>query len=60
MGNVAAWGRISTIRCFEDNPLVRSAMEEPGAGRALVVDGAGSLRRAMLGDNIAELVVKSG
>jgi RraA family protein len=53
-------GRISTVRCFENNPLVRSAMGEPGAGRVLVVDGGGSLRRALLGDNIAELAVKNG
>lgn len=46
-------GRISTIKCHEDNSLVAAAVEEPGAGRVLVVDGGGSLRCALLGDNLA-------
>lgn len=53
-------GKVSTVKCFENNPLVRTALGEPGAGRVLVVDGGGSLRRALLGDNIGELAVKNG
>ena len=43
-------GVIETIKAFEDNSLVREAVGGPGAGKVLVVDGGGSMRRAMLGD----------
>lgn len=55
-GGVKAFsGPVSTVKVFEDNSLVRGALEEPGEGRVLVVDGGGSLRCALLGDNLAEL-----
>ncbi len=50
-------GEISTIKCFEDNSLVREAVAENGAGRVLVIDGGGSMRRALLGDMLAEKAV---
>lgn len=53
-------GLISTIKCFEDNTLVREALEQPGEGRVLVVDGGASMRCALLGDNLADLGVKNG
>jgi regulator of ribonuclease activity A len=53
-------GPISTLKLFEDNTLVRVALEEPGAGRVLVVDGGGSMRCALLGDQLGELAVKNG
>lgn len=53
-------GQVSTVKCFENNPLVRKALEEPGNGRVLVVDGGGSKRCALLGDNIAEMAYKNG
>ncbi|MFK7732691.1 MAG: ribonuclease E activity regulator RraA [Pseudomonadales bacterium] len=53
-------GQIETIKCFEDNSLVKQALAEPGQGRVLVVDGGGSLRRALLGDQIALSAVKHG
>lgn len=59
-GAAAFSGGISTVRCFEDNVLVRAAAEEPGEGRVLVVDGGGSLRYALLGDNIASLALANG
>lgn len=37
-------GQVSTVRCFENNPLVRKALGEKGLGRVLVVDGGGSQR----------------
>jgi regulator of ribonuclease activity A len=46
-------GRIRTIRCFEDNALVKAAMAERSDGEVLVVDGQGSLRTALMGDQIA-------
>jgi regulator of ribonuclease activity A len=46
-------GPITTIKCHEDNSLVADAVTEPGEGRVLVVDGGGSLRCGLLGDNLA-------
>ena len=48
-------GAIATLKVFEDNSLVRTALEEAGKGRVLVVDGGGSMRCALLGDQLAEL-----
>jgi len=53
-------GRIATIKCFEDNSLVAEAVSSPGAGRVLVVDGGGSLRRSLLGDKLAAQAVDNG
>jgi regulator of ribonuclease activity A len=53
-------GPIATVKCFEDNSLVKSALAEPGEGRVLVVDAGGSLRYAMLGDMIAANAVGNG
>ena len=59
-GRARFHGRISTIKCFEDNSLVREAVGEPGDGRVLVVDAGGSLRCAMLGDMLAAKAVENG
>jgi regulator of ribonuclease activity A len=53
-------GRIVTIRCREDNALVRAALSEPGHGKILVVDGDGSLRCALMGDMIAATAIDNG
>jgi regulator of ribonuclease activity A len=53
-------GRVSTVKCFEDNSFVKAALESPGDGRVLVVDGGGSLRRALVGGNIAAAAAKNG
>jgi regulator of ribonuclease activity A len=53
-------GVVSTVKCFEDNTSVKGALEEPGHGRVLVVDGGGSLRRALVGGNIAASAAKNG
>ena len=47
-------GAVVTIKCHEDNSLVKQCVEEPGLGRVIVVDGGGSMRRALLGDLLAE------
>ena len=60
-GGIARFsGKVSTIKCFEDNSLVREAVGEPGEGRVLVVDAGGSLRCAMLGDMLAAKAVENG
>jgi regulator of ribonuclease activity A len=59
-GRAAFEGRIVTIRCFQDNLLVKQTLSEPGAGRVLVVDGGGSLHTALVGDIIAGRGVRNG
>ena len=53
-------GAVSTVKCFEDNSRVREAVSSPGDGRVLVVDGGGSLRRALLGGNLGAAAAKNG
>lgn len=53
-------GRVATVRSPEDNVLLRQRLEEPGEGRVLVVDGGGSTRCALLGDNLARLAIENG
>ncbi len=53
-------GPVETIRCLEDNGLVKQVLATPGAGRVLVVDGGGSLRTALMGDMIAGSGVENG
>lgn len=59
-GAPAFAGPIATVRCDEDNVLVRQCVTTPGNGRVLVVDGGGSLRCALVGDNIASLARDNG
>lgn len=59
-GRRACGGQISTLKLFEDNSLVRQAVESPGEGRVLVIDGGGSMRRALVGDQLAALAVRNG
>jgi len=59
-GRAAFDGIVSTVKVHEDNGLVRAALEEPGDGRVLVVDGGGSLRCALVGDNLAALGAGNG
>lgn len=59
-GREAFHGKIATLKLFEDNSLVRTMLATPGEGRVLVIDGGGSLRRALVGDQLAELAVKNG
>ncbi len=53
-------GEMVTIKCFEDNSRVKEQVEENGTGKVLVVDGGGSLRRALLGDMLAEKAARNG
>ncbi len=59
-GKKKFFGPVSTVKVFEDNSLVRGALEEPGEGRVLVVDGDASLRCALVGDMLAELGKNNG
>ena len=53
-------GAIATVRCFEDNSLVRERLAEPGGGRVLVVDGGGSMKCALVGDQLGASGVANG
>jgi regulator of ribonuclease activity A len=53
-------GHITTVKCFEDNALLKSVLSEPGDGGVLVIDGDGSLHSALVGDIIAGLGVDNG
>lgn len=53
-------GPVATVKCHEDNSLVKAAVEAPGHGRVLVVDGGGSLRRALLGGNLGAAAARNG
>src|SRR5579884_3872475 len=59
-GVVAFSGHVATVRCHEDNVLVKRRAGEPGEGRVLVVDGGGSFRCALVGDNVAGLARENG
>jgi regulator of ribonuclease activity A len=58
--NLSFAGRIATVKIFEDNVLVRQALADQGEGRVLVVDGGGSLRCALVGDQLAVLARDNG
>lgn len=59
-GREAFGGEIVTVKTCEDNSMVKEQLNRPGVGKVLVVDGAGSMRRALLGDMIAESAVENG
>lgn len=53
-------GPVTTVRCFQDNALLKSVLSEPGNGGVLVIDGDASLHTALVGDVIAELGRSNG
>jgi len=59
-GHDSFGGEIVTVKCFEDNSVVKDLVGQDGTGKVMVVDGGGSLRCAMLGDMLAEKAAKSG
>ncbi len=53
-------GRVRTISCFRDNGLVKELLNSPGEGSVLVVDGAGSVDSALMGDLMAASAIENG
>jgi regulator of ribonuclease activity A len=53
-------GTIATVHCLEDNVLLKQRVDEPGNGRVLVVDGGGSMRCALAGDNVIGAALENG
>lgn len=59
-GRTVFSGQIRTVRCFQDNALLKQVLSAPGEGQVLVIDGAGSVHTALIGDVIAELGRSNG
>jgi regulator of ribonuclease activity A len=59
-GSMRFSGPITTVKVFEDNTLIKQAVESPGEGRVLVVDGGGSLRCGLVGGNLAVSAAQNG
>ena len=59
-GKKSFGGEVVTVKCFEDNSLVKTLVGQPGEGRVIVVDGGGSMRAALLGDMLAEKALANG
>ncbi len=58
-GRTSFGGQITTVKCFEDNGLLYDLLEENGRGRVLVIDGGGSVRRALVDAQLARLAVEN-
>lgn len=54
------WGEIVTVRCYHDNSKVREVLSQKGKGKVLVVDGHGSRRKALMGDQVAMMAIDNG
>ena len=59
-GRASFSGPVATVKCHDDNSLVKAAVESAGQGRVLVVDGGGSMRRALVGGNLAAAAARNG
>ncbi|WP_053385942.1 ribonuclease E activity regulator RraA [Leucobacter japonicus] len=53
-------GVVRTVKCHQDNALLKEVLSGPGEGAVLVIDGGGSLETALVGDMIAELACDNG
>ncbi|CZF80263.1 Regulator of ribonuclease activity A [Grimontia marina] len=58
-GRSSFGGQVTTIKCFEDNGLIREVAEQDGEGRVMLVDGGGSLRRALIDADIAAMAAEN-
>jgi regulator of ribonuclease activity A len=54
------YGRIRTVKCYDDNVLVRTVLSTPSDGEVMVVDAAGYLGSAIVGDQIAGIAIRNG
>ncbi|MGF1685547.1 putative 4-hydroxy-4-methyl-2-oxoglutarate aldolase [Photobacterium japonica] len=59
-GRDVFFGETVTLRCFEDNSLVRDIVSRPGKGKVLFIDGHGNSTKALLGDQLALLAQQHG
>lgn len=56
-GRMSYGGEIKTVKCFEDKGLLEDVLQQPGKGKVLLVDGGGSMRRALIDANLAQLAI---
>ncbi len=54
------YGKVTTVKCFEQNGLIAEILEEQGEGRVLLVDGGGAVRRALIDADLAQLAADNG
>lgn len=59
-GRSSFGGLVTTIKCFEANGIIRQIVKESGVGRVLLIDGGGSLRRALIDADIAAIAADNG
>ena len=59
-GRASFGGVITTVKCFRSNGLIRELVQENGAGRVLLIDGGGSMRRALIDSEIATTAAENG
>jgi regulator of ribonuclease activity A len=59
-GRASYGGEITTIKCFEDKGLVLKTLKQPGLGKILLIDGGGSMRRALIDSSTAQLAFDNG
>ena len=59
-GRPSFGGLVTTIKCFEANGIIRQLVKESGVGRVLLIDGGGSLRRALIDADIAATAADNG
>ncbi|MFZ1418066.1 MAG: ribonuclease E activity regulator RraA [Burkholderiaceae bacterium] len=54
-------GQAVTFKVFEDNTLIKKALEnDNGTGKVMVIDGGASVRCALVGGNIAKAGTQNG
>ena len=53
-------GPVRTVRCRDDNQLVKDVLGTRGDGAVLVIDGGGSVHTALVGDQVAALAASNG
>ncbi|MBV7388475.1 ribonuclease E activity regulator RraA [Pasteurellaceae bacterium TAE3-ERU1] len=58
-GRTSFYGKVSTVKCFESNGLIEEILEEDGRGRVLLIDGGGSMRRALIDGYLAQLALEN-
>lgn len=59
-GGIASFsGQVVTVKCFEDNGLLCEVLQNNGRGKVLIVDGGGSLRRALIDADIIDIAVRN-
>lgn len=59
-GRASFYGKITTVKCFENNGLIAEILEENGEGRVLLIDGGGAVRQALIDAELAQLATDNG